>query len=61
MRKETVMAVTGVPQAPEVPEILDSDDFDEPGTVGLHLGLLRRLARMALAERPASDSPASEG
>jgi hypothetical protein len=51
------MAVT---RNPRIPEILDSDDFDEAGTFGLHLGLLRRLYRLTLAERPAPDSAASE-
>jgi len=51
------MAVNGVPQ---LPGILDSDDFDDPGTLGLHLGLLRRWARLAFGERPTSDRPASE-
>jgi len=51
------MAATEVPQ---IPEILDSDDLDDPGTFGLHLGLLRRWASLAFGERTAPDTPASE-
>lgn len=44
--RETVMAVTAKPQ--QMIDLFDpdNDDFDEAGTLGLHLGLLRRFARL---------------
>jgi hypothetical protein len=55
------MTVTGVPQVDKLLH-LDDDDFDEPGTFGLHLGVLRRFALMAPTEHPPTSStdPASE-
>jgi hypothetical protein len=50
-REETVMATTGVTQIDRLLH-LDDDDFDEPGTLGLHLGVLRRFALMAPREQP---------
>ena len=51
------MVVTAVPQ-----QILDlstsnDDDFDEAGTLGLHLGLLRRFARLGDPEYARSVRP----
>jgi hypothetical protein len=45
------MTVTGVPEIDRLLH-LDDDDFDEPGTLGLHLGVLRRFALMAPREQP---------
>ena len=45
------MATTGVTQIDRLLH-LDDDDFDEPGTLGLHLGVLRRFALMAPREQP---------
>jgi hypothetical protein len=53
-RKETVMTTTGVPQVDRLLH-LDDDDFDEPGTFGLHLGVLRRF----LLIPPREQSPTS--
>ena len=50
------MTVTGVPQVDRLLH-LDDDDFDEPGTFGLHLGVLRRFALMAPREQPPISSP----
>jgi hypothetical protein len=49
------MAVTGVLQIPDPFEVDDNDEdvlpgfdaFDEAGTLGLHLGVLRRFAMLA--------------
>jgi len=49
------MTTTGVPQVDRLLH-LDDDDFDEPGTFGLHLGVLRRFLLMAPREEP----PATE-
>ncbi|MGH9009437.1 MAG: hypothetical protein ACRDYF_06245, partial [Acidimicrobiia bacterium] len=57
-RKEIVMAVTAVPQ--QMIDLFgsDNDDFDEAGTLGLHLGLLRRFARLGDPEYARSFRPA---
>ena len=47
------MATTGVSQVDRLLQ-LDNDDFDEPGTFGLHLGVLRRFLLMAPREQPPS-------
>ena len=53
-----MMTVTGVPEVDRLLH-LDDDDFDEPGTLGLHLGVLRRFALMALRKQtPASSTDA---
>jgi hypothetical protein len=45
---------------PTIPEILDSDDVDEPGELDLHRGVLRWVYGLAPTERPGPDGPASE-
>jgi len=51
------MPVTGGTQ---LPDLLDSDDFDEARCLGLHLGVLRRLARRTVTDRFAPDSEAGD-
>ncbi len=53
------MALTGVPQITNLFDP-DDDDFDEAGTLGLHLGVLRRFAQLALRDFPAAMPPAPE-
>ena len=45
------MATTGVPQVDRLLH-LDDDDFDESGTFGLHLGVLRRFLLIPPREQP---------
>ena len=53
------MAVTGVSPNLEFLEF-DDEDLDEAGTLGLHLGVLRRFARLARAESPAPARPVTD-
>ncbi len=39
------------------PATLDDAAFDEAGTYGLHLGVLRRLARFAIEATDGGDAP----
>jgi hypothetical protein len=58
VRKETVMAATTVHQQMMIDLFsCTDDDFDEAGTLGLHLGLLRRFARLADPEYARSIRP----
>jgi hypothetical protein len=54
------MAVTEVTRP--MPDLFGShdDDFDEAGTLGLHLGLLRRFARLGDPDYARSIRPAAE-
>jgi hypothetical protein len=44
----------------KIPEILDSDDVDEPATLDFHVGVLRWVYGLAPTERRDPDSPESE-
>jgi hypothetical protein len=59
-REESVMAETAVPQ--QILDLFgsDDDDFDEAGTLGLHLGVLRRLARLGDPEYARSIRPVTD-
>lgn len=53
------MVVTAVPQ--QMIDLFDprNDDFNEAGTLGLHLGLLRRFARLGDPDYARSVRPAT--
>lgn len=55
------ITVCGVPLILKVFDLNDDDpDFDVACTFGLHLGALRRFARLDRPKNPVSDEPASE-
>ncbi|HKN89234.1 MAG TPA: hypothetical protein VJ622_03050 [Acidimicrobiia bacterium] len=54
------MAETGVPPNLDLFDEHDEADLDEAGNLGLHLGVLRRFARLARAESPAPARPVTD-